>query len=337
MDIIERFNKEHPDKEILLLVIAGSHFFNLQSPTSDQDYRGIFITKSGKDPCSEISFNTNNKTKNSKDDIDCTFYSLKKFLTLLGNGDFNMIELLYAPEDKILVNSDTYKELRYIRSAIVSNDISSFLGFIKGEYKKFGMDKNHYGIISNFVAFLKAHRVSYFYTLKDIWTEILEYADEPENFIKISQTRNDNKVLPAIVIAKRMFQYTAKIDYVLDQLNSMLEKYGHRRVEMAENKVEVKGLYHTMRLLIEAKEFITTGELTFPFPDSDYNKLRSIKDNKIEDIDGLFSEIDQKIQVLMELEKKTISNKKNVQILIDKLIDTYYSRLRIQNLVKGSI
>ena len=333
MELIERFHKEHTDKQILLLVMAGSHFFNLQSPTSDKDYRGIFITKSGKDTCNEISFNTNNKTKNSKEDIDCTFYSLKKFLTLLGNGDFNMIELLYAPEDKILVNSKIYQELRYIRTGIASNDISSFLGFIKGEYKKFGMDKNHYGIIQNFATFLNDNRINYLSTLKDIWSEILEYSNEPDNFIKISQTRNDNKTLPAIVIAKRMFQYTAKIDYVLEQTNSMLEKYGHRRIQMATNKVEYKGLYHTMRLLIEAKEFATTGELTYPFLDKDYNKLRAIKDGNIEDIDGLFLEIDQRIQELMDIERNIVSNKKNTQILIDKLIETYYSRLRIANII----
>jgi predicted nucleotidyltransferase len=328
-----RFYSENPDKEILFLIVAGSHFFNLNSESSDRDYRGIFVSKIGEETSKgEITYKTNDakNKKNTSEDVDCTFFSLKKFLTLLGTGDFNMVEMLYAPMDKILVTSEIYEELRAIRESIIINDISSFLGFIKKEYKRYGVDKNHYGIQTNFLEFLKGiKKNSHHDTLKDHWSEVLEYARKEDSYVKISSTWNVNKELPSIVIAKRLFQNTVEINYVVDALEYNLTKYGHRRKSMAEAGVEFKGLYHAMRLILEAEELLVTGRLSFPFSKERHELLKSIKESKI-DPDFLFESIDEGIERLHVLEKKTISNQKNVLHLIDKLIFKYYGRIEIQ-------
>lgn len=40
---IKDFYKQFPDRKIIFLIQAGSHFFNLQTENSDTDYRGIYL------------------------------------------------------------------------------------------------------------------------------------------------------------------------------------------------------------------------------------------------------------------------------------------------------
>lgn len=338
--LITRFYSENPNKKILFLIIAGSHFFNLHSEKSDMDFRGIYISLDGHESSrGEITYKTNNEKnkKNTEDDVDCTFFSLKKFLTLLGTGDFNMIEMLYAPRDKILISSDIYEELRFIRESIVTNDISSFLGFIKKEYKRFGVDKNHYGIQLKFLGFLKAIKRETFHdTLKDHWDEVLEYSQNPENYLKISSTMNVNKELPSIVIAKRLFQNTVQISYVIDALEYNLTRYGQRRKTQALAGLEYKGLYHAYRLILEAEDLLINGSLTFPFDEKKHIFLKNIKEGNINP-DFLFESIDNGIEKLHALEKSIKSNQKNVSYLLDKISFLHYGRLEINNLLANPL
>ena len=45
--------------------------------------------------------------------------------------------------------------LKYMRKSILINDISAFLGFIKKEYKRYGINIYHYQSQENMLNFLK--------------------------------------------------------------------------------------------------------------------------------------------------------------------------------------
>ena len=116
--MVDKFKENHPDKEIIFLIQAGSHFFDLNTPNSDQDFRGIYMPSNkefyeGETKRKMVDYSTNpgNKknVKNSSDDIDFTLFSITKFFQLLKAGDFNMMEMLHTPEDKILIDSSYMK------------------------------------------------------------------------------------------------------------------------------------------------------------------------------------------------------------------------------------
>ena len=149
-EILEKFKNNNPTKQIILLFEAGSHFFDLHGPNSDKDYRGLYL-----DPYQD-SYESTKKVyqvdyktkigpgKNSSEDMDFTLFSLTSFFRLLKSGDFNMMEILYAPESKIIYKTPIYDELVSIRDRLLVNDISAFLGFIKKEYKRYGINIYHY-------------------------------------------------------------------------------------------------------------------------------------------------------------------------------------------------
>jgi hypothetical protein len=78
-------------------VISGSHAYNLNTPTSDIDKRGIFIL-----PEKEFySLNNDNNFQVNDQKNDIVYYELKKFGELLIKQNPNIIELLYIDNENV--------------------------------------------------------------------------------------------------------------------------------------------------------------------------------------------------------------------------------------------
>jgi hypothetical protein len=81
---------------IILEAVSGSRAYGLQLPTSDTDYKGVFILPKkqfyGFSKLEQISDESN----------DITFYELQRFMDLLSKNNPNLLELLSTPEDCIV-------------------------------------------------------------------------------------------------------------------------------------------------------------------------------------------------------------------------------------------
>ena len=324
--MVDKFYSHHPDRKIIFLVKAGSHFFNLAGPNSDKDYRGIYLPSpkefyEGEGKRKMIDYSTNDGTKknlkNSKEDVDFTLFSITKFFELLKKGDFNMMELLHAPDDVILIDSGRMQAYRDIKKSFLVNDISAFLGFIKKEYKRYGININHYKEQEQLNEFLSKYPPHT--RLNTIWSDIKGYAKD-NDFITFttSRTGNNNSV-PSLKIAQRLYQNTVRVDYVTDAIKQRLETYGHRQKNMASDGVEFKGLYHALRLIYEANDLFDYGEFKLPFNKYRHETLKSIKFS-IASQETIFGLIDNGIEYLYSRENEVVSNKKSVGNFIDKKI-----------------
>ena len=297
--LLSKFQSEHPNKKLIFLFQAGSHFFDLNSKKSDSDYRGIYIDeiedsfqykKRMENPKKYPNLKRTNihvldyKTKeqdnrkNTNQDTDLNLFSLSSFILLLKSGDFNSMEMLFTPESKIIFMTPLFYELMQNKKDYLVNDPSSFLGFIKKEYKRYGININHYGIQKRFVEFLS--QFPEHDRLADHWSMVKDYAQKTQE-IKITESRVDNsktsKNLPTIEIIKSLYSNTSSIKYIKESLEDILKSYGHRQKNMEKTGLEFKGLYHTMRLIYEAEDLIANGEFKFPFSFTRHFILKSIK------------------------------------------------------------
>lgn len=195
-ELLLRFKENNPNKQLILLYEAGSHFFDLNGPNSDRDYRGIYIDshqdsfQSSKNKIYLVDYKTNDKGgKNSNEDIDFTIFSLSSMLELVKKGDFNLIEAIFVPEEKIIFKSAMYDELREFRKNLIHNDISAFIGFIKREANTVGVNSHHYEVQMNFLKILENKHPHA--KLMKFWDEIKAFcADE-----KILGARSANQLL----------------------------------------------------------------------------------------------------------------------------------------------
>jgi hypothetical protein len=335
-EFIKEFYELHPNRKILFLFKAGSHFFDLNSANSDSDYRGVYM------PSLEEFYKGESKRrfferktakgnmigiKNTKDDVDFYLFSITFFLDLLKKGDFNCMEALFCPKDKILIDSDEINELINIKNNLLVNDISAFLGFIKKEYRHYGININHYGDQLNFIKFLDKYPRHI--TLKDLWPDVIRYSQDDTAILLTTSHTGHRVEVPSIKIAQRIYQWTVHISYIIKSIENTLNKYGHRQIQQAETGCSYKGLYHALRLIYEVNDLLDYEELKIPFDPVRYDILKSIKESSV-DKNYIFNLIDSELSRLLMKEKSIETNKHIVEYRIDKILFNLTSKKKIE-------
>jgi len=91
---------------LLFKCISGSRAYGTNTELSDVDLRGVFVAPPeifyGLSPLSQVSDDTN----------DTTYYELGRFIELLSKNNPNVMELLYMPEDCILLRDPLFERIR---------------------------------------------------------------------------------------------------------------------------------------------------------------------------------------------------------------------------------
>jgi predicted nucleotidyltransferase len=111
---------------------------------SDNDFMGVFMpTEShllGLNNIEQVEFSTKSssvRAKNTKDDVDCTLYSLPKFVKLLLNNNPNTLESLFIPENCRLYVHPIMKKLLDSRDVFVSKKLyHSFRGYSHSQMER---------------------------------------------------------------------------------------------------------------------------------------------------------------------------------------------------------
>lgn len=313
---LKEFREKFPGRKILFLCHSGSRLFGLDTPQSDQDYTGVYLPAPEEFLSMKNPFETRGKgiferktgggAKNGSEDVDLSIFGLDKFLALLARGDFNMMELLHCPEDKIIADSGLMRELRRERRKLLARDASSFLGFVKKEYHRYGVNIHHYRIQKDFAAFLRRleGQKGRHATLLGSWEEIREYSRKDPNVVLTESNTGAGKWVPTVKVAHRFYQGTTKLGYVAEAVETRLEKYGARGKNMASTGKEFKGLYHALRLIREGLDLYSKGELTVPPEKSFKDTLMAVKTGKMEARE-VHRMVDEGLELLSEIDKKT--------------------------------
>ena len=126
--------KEIEDKGLLIYkYIRGSHAYGLNLPTSDVDEGGVYIEPID----SLLGLGYDYQDQINDDTNDTTWYSLRKFLNLLMNGNPNILEALFVDDKFVLYEHPIMTEIKKHRHMFLTkNCFSSFIGYSKSQIKK---------------------------------------------------------------------------------------------------------------------------------------------------------------------------------------------------------
>lgn len=119
-------------QNILLQATVGSHLYRLNTYSSDLDTRGIFVV-----PTSDV-FRINKYVEEVQiDGEDTVYWEIEKFLKLAGNGNPNILDLLFS-NIGLCVYSQLGDELLENKRKFLSKKIfHTFEGYAQGQLKKF--------------------------------------------------------------------------------------------------------------------------------------------------------------------------------------------------------
>jgi predicted nucleotidyltransferase len=131
--------------ETIVLIQFGSYLYGTATPESDRDVKGIYLPKARDILLQHVAPVISQKRekahgeKNTATDIDCEWYSPKKYLSLLAEGQMVALDMLYAPESALLMTSPTWTAIKQLAQHILTKQALSLVRYCKAQAHKYGM------------------------------------------------------------------------------------------------------------------------------------------------------------------------------------------------------
>ena len=299
------------EEKILFKCIVGSYLYGTNSENSDIDIKGVFLPKLndlilGKAP-KHYTFSTgNSNNKNTKDDVDETYYSLHYFLELAAKGDTNAIDLLFAYTNKSSVKyiDPIFQKIIDNIDKILTKNVQSYLGYCLGQAKKYSIKGDK---LRNFKGFEKF--LDYYSDFKEdskpltlgkalnwlLNDWVLSYENPTDYIIRNKKVGKrykqnipnfgdhcyvlemDNKEW-YLMISDVKFQFNETVKDTKRKLKEVIDSYGKRSEAASNDKgVDWKAISHCIRVLYQVEELLTTNKITFPLVNAEF--VKSIKYN----------------------------------------------------------
>ena len=288
---------------LIVKMIFGSHLYGTATEESDDDYKGIFMpTKEqiflGQIPKSHSFFTKKGyETKNKPGDKDTEIYSLHYFIKLACDGQTVAMDMLHAPENMILEDSDIWREIVANREKFYTKNLNAFIGYARRQAAKYGIKGSRLAAIK--LAIKSMLQKTNDIRLRDFWDDIPRGEHIKEYEVSPDGTRQ-------IQICGKVFQETCKVGYVLPTLVRFFDEYGKRAQMAADNKgIDWKAISHALRAAFQVKQLLVEKTIIFPLKDADF--LKRVKSGELD----YLTVVAPKLEELMD-EVEIISEKSSL-------------------------
>ena len=276
----------------------GSHLYGTDTPSSDTDYKGIFlptpkqvITQSV--PKSLHTTTGTNRSKNSPEDTDEEIYSLHYFLTLAGKGETVALDMLHCPTTHTLTTSEEWQFIRTNRQRFYTRTLRAYVGYCRGQAAKYGIKGSRLDDCRRVVEFLTGREGK----LAEFWDE-LPTGEHIRKYEEENSTQTDRRMYE---VCSRKVPVTASVQYVRTVFQKYFEAYGARAHLAAENKgIDWKAISHAFRGGFQLKEILLTGDLKYPLRDRDFLKLVKAGAFHYQN-DGIGQQLDELVEEIFAL------------------------------------
>lgn len=291
----------------------GSHVYGTNIPTSDRDYKAIYLPSADDILLQRIKASTQTKTKkdphakNTADDIDIETFSLDKYLKLLMDGQTVALDMLFTPEQFWVGDVDPiWYEIRHHKDKFLHSGVLSFVGYCRTQANKYGIKGSRMKAVRSSLEYLKLSSNYETIRLEDISLDNLIKAHD-DKLVKITMCNAPNgKIEPHLDICNRKFGMRTKVEYVVNVLQRIYDEYGERaRLAEKNEGIDWKALMHAVRVQCEARELLQTKNITFPRPEKDlllkirkgemdYKDVAKIIEEGLEELEEMDSDLPEK-------------------------------------------
>ncbi len=291
-------NQIAEDNKILEITV-GSFLYGTNTPTSDIDYSGVFL------PIKEFIFgfqrveevdlsviDKNQAGKNTKNAIDRKLYEFRKFVKLAMDNNPNIIEQLFVNQQNIVFINEAGRALLDERFKFPHK------GLVK-KFKGYAFSQKHKMVI----------RTDKFHELNSAFDYLKDYAEQKALLIELK-----DKFLPFLkftpdycVVGDLNLQKGIYVKKAVSMIEERLSKVGNRKNLITKHGYDTKFASHLIRLLLEGKELICSGEIAFPL--SYKSTILDIKQGKwtIKEVLDYADQLEAEIELATE--KSDLPNK----------------------------
>lgn len=315
------YKREMAIKNKILEIKVGSHLYGLNTENSDEDFSGIFIPDIeyvyGFKTCDEVDLSIVNKLengKNSKNAIDRKFYNIRKFFKLAIECNPNIIEQLFATPENIVFINDIGKEILSNRKMFLHKGLyQKFIGYAMSQKRMIQVKKDNFDNLELAQEFLEQHEP----------TTLLTMLEKHEQFKKLFKSEKESNL--TYYVGDMQVNKNQTVKKAIWELEKRIGEKTNRKELIRKFGYDTKFSYHLIRLLLEGKELLQTGNLEFPI----YNKklLLDIKNGlwSLEQVLTYADQIEYDLKnALIESKLPSNPNYKFVEDLLIKIMKEYY-------------
>jgi len=294
MKILQRINEKlQKYGKPIFLARTGSKLYGTNTPTSDDDFVGVFIPNKkyllGFQSADEVDCSVKSKDesgKNTKDAIDIKMYALPKFLKLAADMNPNIVELLFVNEENILLLEDEFKIFMDNYELFVNQRVKySFQGYAHQQFKKGVTKAQNFSELRKFLELLEK------YDDNDLLAVVMEKEQELQKYNKGN----------FLQVANLNFQKNLFLKRVKKLVKDKLKIASHRAEMWEKSGYDTKFFMHLFRLLNEGEDLLTKGKLEFPVREREF--LLDVRNGKFE-LEYLQKEAERRFEKFKNIETK---------------------------------
>ena len=121
------------EPKILVKAIAGSKLYGTNLPTSDSDYKIIFLPSINNiirlNVTQAFFSSTGGNAKNTNKDVDVECFELRRYLQMVERGDTVALDLLFTPDDLIIEQDPLWEDLKGLcKKYLLTGKAANFSG-----------------------------------------------------------------------------------------------------------------------------------------------------------------------------------------------------------------
>lgn len=293
--------------KLVYLSQYGSHLYGLDTPSSDLDFRGIYIPSINDIILHKDQDEINKEVQIDNNKVDVKIFSLQKFIKLCSKADTNALDLLFSLRTRadhqwkyegLVYNVPQEMEypVRFIYNnrdkLINTNKLESPITYAFKQATKYGLKGERLRVLEDILQLCKEYQS---YDFQDIpLYEFIEWADEAmpwdDKHLKVDILDNKGKKERYLFVCGVQHQFNLSLKTFTERIEEKIDKeYTSERTKKSKDGNDWKALSHAIRVLLEAKELLQTGNIIFPLKNKDF--IKDIKLGKVnrEDIDKFFN------------------------------------------------
>lgn len=251
----------------------GSHVYGTNTPTSDTDYKAVYVPSAPDIILQRVQNTIVQSTKalktarNEPGDVDLETFSLQQYLKLLMEGQTIAIDMLFTPESFYQTDpSWEWQEIQANRAKFAHRGYSAFAGYCRQQANKYGIKGSRIAAVRKLLeALSNLPRES---KLLENKAEFIKFAAETEH-VAIVQCRAPNgRLEDHLEVCNRKMPFHAKVKFITEVFQKIFDEYGSRALQAEKCEgVDWKALGHAVRICNQSREYLTTGNIIFPRPE----------------------------------------------------------------------
>lgn len=303
----------------------GSHLYGTSTPSSDVDYKGIYIPKARDILLGRVKQTITHNTKqegqlkNTKDDIDTEVFSLCRYLKLLSQGQTVSLDMLFCPKEMTLETSDIWNTIQLNKDKLVTSKIESFVGYTKQQASKYGVKGFRIAAFKVIIEHLRQYPAHI--QLEDCELEKVYALNNAYIFMEERSNRSGHKE-SYVNVGGKLAGYKNKVLNVLAIYERMYQEYGERaRLAEKNEGIDYKAMSHAIRVAQQAEELLLTGNIVFPLKEKDY--ILKVKKGELPYAE-ISAKIEEGLERIKEASLKSTLRKEPDYDWIDSFVENVY-------------